>query len=101
MAVSQGRWKRSGREPEQHSSVNIDALRNSKKTRDAPATCSGGLTTQERRDVEKVFLDQIPPRRGAAVRIDALRSRMARMFRNRRCRSPFRVAARRAKWRTP
>jgi hypothetical protein len=38
------------------------------------------------------FLDRIAHRRGAAVRIEA--RRMARIFRNRLCRSPFGVAGR-------
>jgi hypothetical protein len=61
---------------------------------------SVGLAAQEGRDIENVFLDRIARRRGAAVRIEALRSRMARVFRNRLCRSPFGVAGRRAERRT-
>jgi transposase len=62
---------------------------------------SVGLAAQEGRDIENVFLDRVAHRRGAAVRIEALRSRMARIFRNRRLRrSPFGVAGRRAKRRT-
>src|SRR5882672_5591062 len=52
---------------------------------------SGGPAAKEGRDIENVFLDRIAHRRGAAVRIEALRSRMARMFR-----SPFGGAGRRA-----
>src|SRR6266849_4027373 len=61
---------------------------------------SVGLAAQEGRDIENVFLDRVAHRRGAAVRIEALRSRMARIFRNRLCRSPFGVAGRRAERRT-
>src|SRR6478672_11854029 len=61
---------------------------------------SVGLAAQEGRDIENVFLDRIARRRGAAVRIEALRSRMARVFRNRLCRWCFGVAGRRAEWRT-
>ena len=59
---------------------------------------SVGLAAQEGRDIENVFLGRVAHRRGAAVRIEALRSRMARIFRNRRLRrSRFGVAGRRAK----
>ncbi len=62
---------------------------------------SVGLAAQEGRDIENVFLDRVAHRRVAAVRIEALRSRMARIFRNRRLRrSRFGVAGRRAKLRT-
>jgi|SRR6266550_3156370 len=59
--------------------------------------CDGsvGLAAQESRGIENVFLDRIARRRGAAVRIEALRSRMVRIFRNRLCWSPFGVAGRR------
>jgi len=56
---------------------------------------SVGLAVQEGRDVENFSSDRIAHRRGAAVRIETLRSRMARIFRNRLCRSPFGVAGRR------
>jgi hypothetical protein len=61
-------------------------------------SCDGsvGLAAQESRGIENVFLDRIAHRRGAAVRIEAPRSRMARIFRYRLCRLPFRVAGRRA-----
>src|ERR1700730_6618420 len=60
-------------------------------------SCDGsvGLAAQEGRDIENVFFDQIAHRSGAAVRIEALRSRMARIFRTRVSRSPFGVAGRR------
>src|SRR5947207_12948557 len=60
---------------------------------------SVGPAVQEDRDVESFFLDRIAHRRGAAVRIKALRSRMTRIFRNRR-RSPLGVAGRRTERRT-
>jgi hypothetical protein len=50
---------------------------------------SVGPAAKEGRDIENVFIDRIAHRRGAAVRIEALRSRMARIFR-----SPFGVAGR-------
>src|SRR5882757_5144796 len=59
-----------------------------------PYSLSVGLEVQEGRDVEHFFLDRIARRRGAAVRIETLRSRMARIFRNRLCRAPFGVAGR-------
>src|ERR1700675_1784430 len=58
------------------------------------------LAAQEGRDIENVFINRIAHRRGAAVRIEALRSRIARIFRNGFCRSPFGVAGRRAERRT-
>jgi hypothetical protein len=60
---------------------------------------SVGLAAQEGRDIENGFLDRIAQRR-TAVRIEALRSRMARIFRNRLFRSPFGVAADRVERRT-
>ena len=57
---------------------------------------SVGLAVQEGRDIQNIFLDRITHGSGAAVRIEALRSRMVRIFRNRLCRSPFGVAGRRA-----
>ena len=61
---------------------------------------SGGLAAQEGRDIENVFLDQIARGGGAAVRIEALRSRLARIFRIRVCRPPFGVVGRREGRRT-
>jgi hypothetical protein len=58
------------------------------------------LAAQEGRDIENVFINRIAHGRGAAVRIEALRSRMARIFRIGFCRSPFGVAGRRAERRT-
>src|SRR6266550_5615354 len=60
-------------------------------------SCDGsvGLAAQESRGIENVFLDRIAHRRGAAARIEALRSRMVRILRNRLCWSPFGVAGRR------
>src|SRR5438552_5567975 len=60
---------------------------------------SVGPAVQEDRDVESFFLDRIAYGRGAAVRIKALRSRMARIFHKRR-RSPLGVAGRRTERRT-
>src|SRR5882757_8353287 len=57
-----------------------------------PYSLSVGLEVQEGRDVEHFFLDRIAHRREAAVWIEALRSRMARIFRL--CRAPFGVAGR-------
>jgi hypothetical protein len=58
---------------------------------------SVGPAAQESRDIENVFLDRIVHRRGAAVRVDTLRSRLARIFRNRLCcQSRFGLAGRRA-----
>jgi hypothetical protein len=56
---------------------------------------SVSLAAQEGRDIENVFLDRIAHTRGAAIRIEVLRSRMARIYR-----SPFGVADRRAERRT-
>lgn len=56
---------------------------------------SVGRATKEGRDIENVFLDRIAHTRGAAVRLEALRSRMARIFR-----PPFGVAGRRTERRT-
>ena len=39
---------------------------------------SDGLAAEEDRDVENLFLDRIAHRRSAAVRIEALRSRVTR-----------------------
>ena len=61
---------------------------------------SVGLAAQKGRDIENVFLDRIAHRRGAADRIETRRSRMARIFQIRFCRSLFGVAGRRAERRT-
>ena len=60
--------------------------------------CEGSvsLATQERRDIENSLLDRIAHCGEAAVRIEAPRSRMARIFRNLLCRKPPGVAGRRA-----
>jgi hypothetical protein len=65
-------------------------------------SCGGsvGLAAQEGRDIENVFLDQMTRGRGATVRIEALRSRAARIFRIRVCRLPFGVSGRREDRRT-
>ena len=57
---------------------------------------SAGLAAQEGRNIENVLLDRIVHRGGPAVRIEALRSRLARKFRSRRRRSSFGLAGRRA-----
>ena len=62
---------------------------------------SVSLAAQEGRDIENGLLDRIAHSEEAAVRIEAPRSRMARIFRNRLCRQPFGVAGRRAERRTP
>src|SRR5262245_20742688 len=46
---------------------------------------SVSLATQEGRNIENVLLDRIMHRRGPAVRIEALRNRLACIFRSRRC----------------
>src|SRR5262245_16464692 len=61
---------------------------------------SDDLAAQERRNIENVLLDRIVHWRGPAIRIEALRSRLAGIFRSRRCRSSFRLAGRRAQRRT-
>ena len=58
----------------------------------APCRCRhGSRSTRSASSSENVFVDRIVHSRGAAVRIEALRSRLARIFRNRLCRSPFGV----------
>src|SRR5207237_9656963 len=52
------------------------------------------LAAQEGRDIENLFLDRAAYGSGAAERIEALRCRRPRMFRDRPCRPHFGVAGR-------
>src|ERR1700730_18772470 len=56
---------------------------------------SVSLAAQEGRDIVNGLLDRIAHSEEAAVRIEAPRSRLARIFRNQRFRQPFGVAGRR------
>src|SRR5262245_46665403 len=61
---------------------------------------SDDLAAQEGRYIENVLLDRIVHWGGPAIRIEALRSRLAYVFRRRRCGSSFGVAGRRSQRRT-
>jgi hypothetical protein len=67
-----------------------------RRVRTKPPSCvrSAGLAAQECRNIENAFIDKISRRRWPAIRIEAMRSRMARKFRIRVCRPSVGVASR-------